>query len=266
MPDGIAVVRVPRRSVSTRRAESPLFLVLYVIARRCSLHFQWRLIWPATKHCSERTWQARRDAVPASAVSTDRSSSPDRNEPERYVHLGYHSPIQDSPFSETIEMNIPGKPMLGVVLIASMMLFSAPSPGQVDSTTTDPSQGVKPTTISPPIGLYITLCLWSRQHPQALCREVPLTPGAAGPGFESMKACQDGQDEAVGRWRDQAAPVFGFTGMSGDGYRIEGGHCRPVAGDARDQEGHILAPFRLAADGDRTFEGTALPDGIRIRI
>jgi hypothetical protein len=148
-------------------------------------------------------------------------------------------------------MTVPGNHMLGMAVVASMMLLSSPSPGQVDQTTTDQPPGIKPSTISPPIGLYITLCLWSRQHPQALCREVPLTPGAAGPGFDSMKACLDGQDEAVGKWRDQAAPVFGFTGMSGDGYRIEGGHCRPVAGGSRYQEGNILMPLLLAARRDR---------------
>jgi hypothetical protein len=148
-------------------------------------------------------------------------------------------------------MSVRGNHLLGAAVVASMILLSPPSVGQVDQTTTDQPQSIKPSTISPPIGLYITLCLWSQHHPQALCREVPLTPGAAGPGFESMKACQDGQDEAVGKWRDQAAPVFGFTAMAGDGYRIEGGHCKPVEGGPRRQEGINLTPSPLASGRDQ---------------
>ena len=91
---------------------------------------------------------------------------------------------------------------------------------------------VRPAATGEPIALYITLCLWSEQHPAATCREVPLTPGAAGPTFVSMRACQDGQDEAMGRWREQAGPVFGYTAMAGDGYRIQGLRCGPLADDS----------------------------------
>jgi hypothetical protein len=33
--------------------------------------------------------------------------------------------------------------------------------------------------------------------------------------------CLDGQEEAFLKWREQAGPVFGFTAMAGDGYRIK---------------------------------------------
>ena len=85
----------------------------------------------------------------------------------------------------------------------------------------------KPTAVREPAALYIRLCLWSEQRPAA-CREVSLTPGAAGPRFTSMRACLDGLDEAFLKWREQAVPVLGFTAMAGDGYRIEEIHCSPL--------------------------------------
>jgi hypothetical protein len=45
-----------------------------------------------------------------------------------------------------------------------------------------------------------------------------------------MEACQDGQEEALHKWFAEAGPVFGFTAMAGDGYRIEAKHCDPVVG------------------------------------
>ncbi|HEY4044084.1 MAG TPA: hypothetical protein VGM32_19880 [Rhodopila sp.] len=92
------------------------------------------------------------------------------------------------------------------------------------------SEGVKPTATGEPVALYIRLCLWSQERPAPTCREVALTPGAAGPLFVSVKACQDGQEEAVRRWRAEAGPVFGFTAMEGDGYRIEEMYCSQVTG------------------------------------
>jgi hypothetical protein len=82
------------------------------------------------------------------------------------------------------------------------------------------------------VALYITLCLWSPHRPAPACRDVTLTPGAAGPRFASMKACQDGQEDALRRWRAEAGPVFGFTAMAGDGYRIEAIRCSPVSGSS----------------------------------
>ena len=87
---------------------------------------------------------------------------------------------------------------------------------------------------APGTGGYITLYLWP--HRPATCCEVPLTPGAAGPGFVSMEACQDGQEEALHKWFAEDGPVFGFTEMAGDGYRIEAKHCDPVVGGSFDSE------------------------------
>ena len=79
-----------------------------------------------------------------------------------------------------------------------------------------------------------------------------------------MKACLDGQDEAVGKWRDQAAPVFGFTGMSGDGYRIEGGHCRPVAGGSRYQGGNTFHKAPARGNGS-AFDTDGVGGGLMTR-
>jgi hypothetical protein len=51
-----------------------------------------------------------------------------------------------------------------------------------------------------------------------------------------MEACQDGQEEALHKWFAEAGPVFGFTEMAGDGYRIEAKHCDPVVGGSFDSE------------------------------
>jgi hypothetical protein len=102
-------------------------------------------------------------------------------------------------------------------IYASSTLASVPGPDDIKARATDK-----------PVVLFISLCLWSQQHPSPTCREVPLTPGAAGPAFVNMKACQDGQDEALRKWRTEAGPVFGYTGMAGDGYRIDAIYCGPV--------------------------------------
>jgi hypothetical protein len=99
-----------------------------------------------------------------------------------------------------------------------------------------PATDIESTATAEPVALYVTLCLWSKERPAAMCREVPLTPGAAGPEFVSMKACLDGQEEAMRKWFSEAGPVFGFTDVAGDGYRIDGKHCRPVAGTSRGRE------------------------------
>jgi len=54
--------------------------------------------------------------------------------------------------------------------------------------------------------------------------------------FASMKACQDGQEEAIGKWREEAGPVFGFTAMAGDGYRIDGTRCGLVPASSRHRD------------------------------
>ncbi len=99
-----------------------------------------------------------------------------------------------------------------------------------------PATDIESTATTEPVALYVTLCLWSKERPAAMCREVPLTPGAAGPEFVGMKACLDGQEEAMRKWFLEAGPVFGFTDVAGDGYRIDGKHCRPVAGTSRGRE------------------------------
>ena len=99
-----------------------------------------------------------------------------------------------------------------------------------------PATDIELTATTEPVALYVTLCLWSKERPAAMCREVPLTPGAAGPEFVGMKACLDGQEEAMRKWFLEAGPVFGFTDVAGDGYRIDGKHCRPVAGTSRGRE------------------------------
>lgn len=117
---------------------------------------------------------------------------------------------------------------LRVAAIAAAFLVTSPASFGIASASAQQLNDVQPTATSEPVALYITLCLWSKQRPAAMCREIPLTPGAAGPEFVSMKACQDGQEEAMRRWRAEAGPVFGFTEAAGDGYRIEAKHCRPV--------------------------------------
>ena len=91
-------------------------------------------------------------------------------------------------------------------------------------------------TSEPKVALFITLCLWSPEHPAETCREVPLTPGPAGPGFDDMKACQDGQEEAMRKWREQAGPLLGFTAMAGEGYRIKGERCGAVVNSSSDRD------------------------------
>jgi hypothetical protein len=112
---------------------------------------------------------------------------------------------------------------LATILTSSALAYESVTTGQSAAATS-------------PVALYITLCLWSRERPAAMCREVPLTPGAAGPEFVSMEACLDGQEEAMRRWFSEAGPVFGFTDLAGDGYRIDGKHCRPVEGTSPSRE------------------------------
>jgi hypothetical protein len=120
---------------------------------------------------------------------------------------------------------------LRAATIAAAVLVTCPSPSRIASAAGEQLKNIQPVATAEPVALYITLCLWSQQRP-ATCRKLPLTPGAAGPAFASMEACQDGQDEAFGKWRAQAGPVFGFTAMAGDGYRIEEVHCGPVVGSS----------------------------------
>jgi hypothetical protein len=124
--------------------------------------------------------------------------------------------------------------ILRAAAIATLVLVASPSPFKIPSASSEQLKNVRPTATGEPVALFITICLWSEQRP-ATCRELPLTPGAAGPVFASMKACHDGQEEALGKWFAQAGPVFGFTSMAGDGYRIERRRCGPVMGSSGDE-------------------------------
>jgi hypothetical protein len=118
--------------------------------------------------------------------------------------------------------------------MAAVLMTSGVLPLKIASASAQQLDNIGPMAVGEPTALSITLCLWSTQRPAPLCHEVPLTPGAAGPHFVSMKACQDGQENALRKWRAEAGPVFGFTEMAGDGYRIDGVRCSPVAGDSSD--------------------------------
>jgi hypothetical protein len=119
-------------------------------------------------------------------------------------------------------------------VMAVVVLIVSPSPFKMASASAQQLKDLKPTAASEPIALYIRLCLWSQQRPAATCHEVPLTPGAAGPAFATMKACQDGQAESLRKWRKEAGPAFGFTAMAGDGYRIEDIRCGPIVDSLED--------------------------------
>jgi hypothetical protein len=126
------------------------------------------------------------------------------------------------------------KPLLRAAAIAAMVLVTSPSPFKIPSALGEQLKDVQTVATSEPVALYITLCLWSGQRP-ATCRELPLTPGAAGPGFANMEACEEGQEVALGKWRAEAGPVFGFTAMAGDGYRIEGQRCGVAVGSSQEE-------------------------------
>ena len=128
-----------------------------------------------------------------------------------------------------------GKLTSRAAAIAAAVLVTLPTPFQIASASSEQLKDIQSIAIREPVALYITLCLWSQQR-AATCRELSLTPGAAGRGFASMEACRDGQEEALHKWLVEAGPVFGFTAMAGDGYRIEGKHCGPVVGSSFDRE------------------------------
>jgi len=165
---------------------------------------------------------------------------PDRNLPD-------HAPIICPPphGSEVAALTdrLPADPAvprrnitLAAVAIAAAMLAASPFLFRVAPASAQQLRNIEPADTSGAAALYLTLCLWSEHRPVATCRDVPLTPGAAGPVFASIKACQDGQEEALGRWRAQAGPVFGYTDMAGDGYRIQNIRCAPAIGNSHDRE------------------------------
>jgi YVTN family beta-propeller protein len=121
-------------------------------------------------------------------------------------------------------------------VIKTVPVGHAPYSVRVDDLAKEPSTNFSGTATGEPFALYINLCLWSQEHPAPTCHEVPLTPGAGGPGFADLKACHSGQEVALNKWRAEAGPVFGFTAMAGDGYRIEAIRCGSVTNSALDSE------------------------------
>jgi hypothetical protein len=128
--------------------------------------------------------------------------------------------------------------------IAAVILPISPSPLKIASASAEQLKNVRAIAASEPIALYIRLCLWSQQRPAPVCREVPLTPGAAGPAFASMKACQEGQEEALRRWpggRDQySASLWRATATGSKKYgaarstEVPGTASEPTLGQATD--------------------------------
>jgi hypothetical protein len=164
-------------------------------------------------------WQG---CAPSGALPPARQRSSDH---------GKSAGLSEGPFAKASASR--GHLALSAAAIAAAVLVTSASSFQTACASTPPPEDIKPATVSQPVALYLTLCLWSQHRPAVLCRELRLTPGPAGPMFASMQACQDGQEEAVGKWREQAGPVFGFTAMAGDGYRIDGTRCALVAEGSR---------------------------------
>lgn len=80
-----------------------------------------------------------------------------------------------------------------------------------------------------PISLHVRICFSSQGYPTPFCRDVPLTPGAAGFGFDSMAACESGKAQALDDWFKQAKDVFDFTtGWAGKDYLITDPRCVAV--------------------------------------
>jgi hypothetical protein len=77
--------------------------------------------------------------------------------------------------------------------------------------------------VESPTALFATVC-WLTERGQ-LCNEVQLTPGAAGPVFPSLEACEAGREQAMNRWFEEAGPGLGITGRVGKDYRIEFERC-----------------------------------------
>jgi hypothetical protein len=77
-----------------------------------------------------------------------------------------------------------------------------------------------------PVSLHIRICFLSPGRPVPFCREVPLTPGAAGGGFDSLAACEDAKARTLETWFRQAKDVFGFSsGWTGRDYLISDPRC-----------------------------------------
>jgi hypothetical protein len=66
--------------------------------------------------------------------------------------------------------------------------------------------------------LYVTICLWSQQHPELTCHEV-IAPGK----YASVDACISGNSDAVMKWLDEVGPTF--TATPGDHFRLLSVRC-----------------------------------------
>jgi hypothetical protein len=134
-----------------------------------------------------------------------------------------------SAFLRKQKMSDTGSFALRGAAIAAAMLITSTFPLQIASASSEQQlKDTQPPEPREPVALYITLCLWSQQHPTPTCHEVPLTPGAGGPGFASLDTCHSGQEDALKKWQAEAGPVFGFKAMEGDGYRIDRVRCSPI--------------------------------------
>src|ERR1700678_4073796 len=142
-----------------------------------------------------------------------------------------------SAFLRKQKMSDTGSFALRGAAIAAAMLITSTFPLQIASASSEQQlKDTHPPDPREPVALYITLCLWSQQHPTPTCHEVPLTPGAGGPGFASLNACHSGREDALNKWHAEAGPVFGFPAMAGDGYRTEAIRCGPVTNNPLDSE------------------------------
>jgi hypothetical protein len=125
----------------------------------------------------------------------------------------------------------------GVPFVMMILLLAV----QFTAITASKAQVVRPDNVGnndaatrQPTALYVTICLWSpssyvsRTRETAACNEVALTPGVAGPVFESMETCHDGLALAMRNWFAEAGSVFGYKAYAGDGYEITEPRCGPA--------------------------------------
>lgn len=105
----------------------------------------------------------------------------------------------------------------------------APAPGQPRASVHSVAELLDAKPVDKPVSLHVRICFASPGHPAPLCREVALTPGAAGAGFDSIDACEGAKARALDDWFRQAKDVFGFTtGWSGSDYLITDPRCVAV--------------------------------------
>ena len=105
-----------------------------------------------------------------------------------------------------------GSGLLGTVVVIAPLLLAAPA--------------VAAGAADKPVSLHIRICFLAPGRPLPFCREVPLTPGVAGAGFDSLADCEDAKDRALATWFREAKDVFGFgSGWAGRDYLISDPRC-----------------------------------------